>query len=138
MHDFWPENLPSHCCNALNRTLHAELRAAKQVEVNPLKHEIQDNVVSARVAGYFLIDRRAALGKEPYEALRTSIPSKLREPGKEEHDVAFRVGGRYRDHLTKLCVLYFLPAFPSFSFSSQSGRLPQSIQDPLSHFVLLF
>lgn len=70
------ENHPNHY-ETYNRTLRTELHTTEQVEANPTNQEAQENIVPARVAGYFLIklfDRRVALRRGPTQALQTRDP----------------------------------------------------------------
>ena len=131
---FWRENRPKYS-KAYDRTLRAEFHAAEQAEVDPTNQDAQDNVNSARIAGYLLLelfDRRTTLGEGPCKALRKSILSEVREPAEDEHDVVFSVGRWYHDHLMRLCTLCFFPSFLSFSNPLQSYPLPRGTLNPTS------
>ena len=85
--------------SAYNLTFNAERYATQN-------HDI----ISARVAGYFLIElfnRRAFITTEPCDRLSKRLQSEGREPGMSANDVVFQVGKLYRDRLIRLCAFNF-------------------------------
>ena len=87
--------------NAYNRILRAEQHAVQQ--------RAKEDIVSARVAGYLLLEFHAQsdiLGDRPCTSLVSLVvlpPPESADTGGNEHDVVFGVGKLCRDKLIRLC-----------------------------------
>ena len=102
------------------RILVAECQATEQVEGNPTNKVAKDDVISARVAGYLLIElwnRRMVLTEKPCQWLVRSLVSPHQDNG-DSCKTIFDVGHFCRDYFLRLC------AFDPF-------HIPFSIPTPL-------
>ena len=80
------------CSEAYYSILRAEGHAIEQAKANPTSLKARDNVVFARVAGYFLIElfnRREVLGETPCEALLLPLSH---EPTESGYETVFSTG----------------------------------------------
>lgn len=97
--------------SAYNTTLDAERHAVQQVEVNSSVQEAKDNVMFARVVGYFLLEffkRRAILSEEPCASLAKDIESSTHAGG-AAHEAVFVIGKRLHDCLLRMCAVGCFP-----------------------------
>jgi len=106
----------------------AEIYAAQQAGARPTNKEekdkieqAEDDIISARVAGYLLVElfrQREILTEEPCKRLLKELRSESREGG-DANDVVFQVGKLYRNKYIRLfrttTTAYPTPSFASFS-----------------------
>jgi len=100
-YDTWKHDWPQYL-SAYNLAFNAETYATQQPETDPSRN---DNIISARVAGYFLIElfnRHTSLTTEPCDRLSIELQWEGREPGMSANDVVFRIGKLYRDYFMRL------------------------------------
>jgi len=100
-YDTWKNHWPQYM-SAYNLAFNTETYATQQPETDPSRN---DNIISARVAGYFLIElfnRHTSLTTEPCDRLSIELQSEGREPGMSANDVVFRIGKLYRDYFMRL------------------------------------
>lgn len=118
------------CSEAYYSILRAEGHAIEQAKANPTSLKARDNVVFARVAGYFLIElfnRREVLGETPCEALLLPLSH---EPTESGYETVFSTG-KFLCNLIHLCACArSLFASLSFSVSQQSCHHPRSPLNP--------
>ena len=122
-------NYPS----AYERVYNTERHTVKQVEANPTNKEAEEDVISARVAGYLFVElfnRRTILSGGPCKSLVKQHISSPRESSDTGHDLVFRIGKWYREYFLRLCTFNFLPMPFGISVSLQFGHLPGSTQYP--------
>jgi hypothetical protein len=128
----WGNNQRSYL-SAYEMILNAERHADEKVKADPSNKEAKDQAISARVAGYLLLElynRRFTLYDGPAASLVKQILSESQEGG-SSHDVVFGVGKWHRDHLLRACAFnLFLTSF-GISISLQSVRPPRSTLNPL-------
>ena len=101
--------------SAYNLVLDAELHANER-----------DNLISARVAGYLLLElfnRRGILSEGPCASLVKQLNSPSRQ-GKSDIQVVFELGEFHRNHLLRLCGFDFSPALFGISLSSKFEQPP--------------
>ena len=118
--------------SAYNLALKAERHADEQVRDNPSNQQTKDNLISARVAGYLLLElfnRRGVLSEGPCASFVEQLNSPSRV-GKSGIQVVFELGEYYRNYLLRLCGFNFFPALFGISVSSQFEQPPQSTQHP--------
>ena len=111
--------------SAYNLVLDAELDAE-------LDADEKDNLISARVAGYLLLElfnRRGVLSEGPCASFVEQLNSPSRA-GKSGIHVVFELGEYYRNYLLRLCGFDFFPALFGISASSQFEQPPRSTQHP--------
>jgi hypothetical protein len=83
----WPD-----CRSAYDRVYNAEWHALQQVEANATSKETKQKLISARVAGYLLVElfnRRTILSEGPCASLVKKLISSPRVPGGTDHDLVF-------------------------------------------------
>ena len=117
----WLEHRSSYLC-AYEKVHNAECHAAQQTG-----REAEQNVISARVAGYLLVElyaRRAILSEAPCESLTKQLLSPPQEPGVTEYGLIFRIGELHREYFLRLCMFDFSPMLFSISISLQFGCPP--------------
>ena len=88
---------PCYCCTYAT-ILRAEQHATEQ--------EGEEDIISARVAGYFLLEFIAQsefFGENPCTSIISIITETPLYSGKNEHDVVFEFGELCRDKLLRLC-----------------------------------
>ena len=103
--------------NAYGRVLLAEHQAIKRVEDNPTDKAAQDDMISARVAGYLLIEfweRKGVLTDAPCLEIVRSLASPHRGGG-DACKTVFDVGKFYRDYFLRLCAFDPFHTPPSIS-----------------------
>ena len=118
--------------NAYNLVLDAECHVGKQVRDHPSNQQTKDNLISARVAGYLLLElfnRRGVLSEGPCASFVEQLNSPSRA-GKSGIHVVFELGEYYRNYLLRLCGFDFFPALFGISASSQFEQPPRSTQHP--------
>ena len=105
-YEIWREDRPQYL-SAYNLAFNAESHAAQQAEAEPT-NKAKDNIISARVAGYLLVelfDRREILTEGPCSRLSIELQSEDKEGG-DANDVVFKLGKLYRDRLMRLCAFH--------------------------------
>ena len=108
-----------------NLVLNAERHVDEQVRDHPSNRQATDNLISARVAGYLLLElfnRRRVLSGEPCASFVKQLNSPSQQ-GKSDIQV-FELGEYYRNHLLRLCGSDFFPALFGISLSSQFEQPP--------------
>ena len=93
----WQKHSPQYL-SAYNLAFNAEGYATKD-----------DDIISARVAGYFLIELfkwREILSTVPCDRLSIELQSESRKGG-SVNDVVFQVGKMYRERFIRLCAFIF-------------------------------
>ena len=93
--------------NAYKRVLFAESKAIDRAKANPTDQTAKDNMISAGVAGYLLIefwDRREVLTDAPFLDLAKSLVSPHQGNG-DSCETVFGVGKFFRDYFLRLCAL---------------------------------
>ena len=120
-YEVWREIQPNFV-GAYDAVLNAERHANEQTMIGP---EAKDNLISARVAGYLLLElynRRTTLADRPSSSLVKSIVSPSQDGGGSV-DVVFAVGKFYRNILLRMCAFgFFLPGSASQSPCSPYGQ----------------
>ena len=104
--------------SAYKRVLFAERQAIERVEDNPTGKTAQDDMISARVAGYLLIefwDRKGVLTDAPCLDIVRSLASPHRGSG-DPCKTVFDIGKFYRNYFLQLCA--FDPFHIPFSIST--------------------
>lgn len=99
----WSEHDPS-LRSAYDLTRQAEFQANTKIDANPSDHEAQENLISARVVGYLLIELfnlSWSLTPKPYKYLSREIRSESREHESAEGNV-YQLGKWYRDHFIRM------------------------------------
>ena len=89
----------------------AERYADEQVQANPSDRKAKENLTSARVAGYLLVElfnRRTILSEGPC----VSIVKHLEPKSGERNDLVFRIGEWLRSYFIRLCAfnLFLMPS----------------------------
>ena len=126
----WREYRPTYL-SAYSLAFDAENYATNQAEANENR---EDDIISARVAGYLLVELFTQLATErPCNSLAKQLLSQAQE-SEDTHDVIFRVGKWHRDHLLRCCVFNFFPTPLAISIFLQFENLPPST--PESHGAL--
>ena len=118
----WPKYRPTYF-SAYVKAYNAERHAVEQVEANPTNKEAEQNVISARIAGYLLVElfrRRTILSDGPCVSLVKQLISPPREPEDTDHDLVFRIGKWHREYFLRLCTFDFFPM--PFGISIDDGR----------------
>ena len=108
------------------------LRAYRLVLDAELHANGRDNLISARVAGYLLLElfnRRGVLSEGPCASLVKQLNSPSLTGG-NAIQVVFEVGKLHHNHLLRLCGFNFFPALFGISVSSQFEQPPRSTQHP--------
>lgn len=93
----------SRVSTAYDKILRAERHAVQQ--------KAEDNIMTARVAGYLLLEFCAQpdiFGDSPYTSLVSSVISPPWGAGDNEHDVIYHVGKRCRDKFIRLCAFHHI------------------------------
>jgi hypothetical protein len=124
----WPD-----CRSAYDRVYNAEWHALQQVEANATSKETKQKLISARVAGYLLVElfnRRTILSEGPCASLVKKLISSPRVPGGTDHDLVFDIGKWNRDYFLRLCTFDSFPMSFGISVSLQFGHLPGSTHYP--------
>lgn len=88
----------------------AERHADEQVKANPADRKAKDNLTSARVAGYLLVElfnRRTILSEGPC----VSIVKHLEPKSGDRNDLVFRIGELLRSHFLRLCAFNIFPIY---------------------------
>jgi hypothetical protein len=127
----------SQYLRAYLRAYNAEIYATQQAEANPTNKQAKDNIISARVAGYLLVElfrQREILTKEPCRYLSKGLLSEDQEDG-DANDTVFKVGKFYRNKLIRLCAFYFFHMSFDISIYLQFGKPPRHTPHP--HRILL-
>ena len=130
-YEAWREVQPNFV-SAYNAVLNAERHANEQVMIGR-DPEAKDNLISARVAGYLLLelyDRRTTLADRPSSRLVKSILS-LSQDGGGPVDTVFAVGKFYRNFFLRMCAFGFFSTWFGISISLQSVRPARGIPDTL-------
>ena len=105
----WRSDRPDYL-RTYDMVLAAERHADDQVKANPSDRRAKDNLISARVAGYLLVElfnRRAILSEGPC----ISIVKYLEPRSGDRDDLVFGIGGWLRSYFLRLC------AFDLYSMS---------------------
>jgi len=109
--------------DAYNTILDAERHAVQEVEADSSNQEAMDNIVFARVAGYFLLEffkRRAILSEGPCVSLAKRVGSNPR--GRDgTHAIVFGVGKSYYGRLLHTCAFGFFPTSSTSQLPCRSG-----------------
>ncbi|KAF8259704.1 hypothetical protein EI94DRAFT_1750815 [Lactarius quietus] len=101
-YEIWREDRPQYLV-AYNLAFNAEKYATQHAEAEPT-NEVKDNIISARVDGYLLVElfnRRAILTEGPCIYISKELRSEDREGG-DANDTVFKVGNFYRDRFLRL------------------------------------
>jgi hypothetical protein len=118
----WKKDWPQYL-GAYNLAFNAERDATEN-----------DDIISARVAGYLLVELfnwSNILTMCPCDQLSNELQSKSQEPGGSVNDVVFKIGKMYRDRFIRLCAfLFFLHTSFNLSISLQLGRQPRRTPPP--------
>jgi len=100
-YEIWREDRPQYL-SAYNLAFNAEKYATQQAEADPSNNlRAKDNIISARVAGYILVEffnRRAILTEGPCRYLSIELN---RDDG-DANDAVFNVGKFHRNHFLRL------------------------------------
>ena len=83
-----------------------------------IRQQWQENVISARVAGYLLLEfdaRSEILGEQPCASIVEEVTSQHQVSGQKERDVVFEVGRQYRNKLLRACAFDYLPYVARYS-----------------------
>lgn len=118
--------------DAYNAILDAARHIDELLEASPSDKKAKDNLISARVAGYLLLelfDRRTILSGRPYALLAEQIKSSSRE-GPTTHDVVFEVGQWHRDYFIRTCAF---GSFPTLFGTSVSFKCRPDIYQGVPH-----
>ena len=108
LYEEWRSASPDYL-NAYDKIFKAERHVVQQVETNPANEEEKENLISARVAGYLLVElfnRRAILSERACASLAKQLMSEPRKPGDTDQDLVFGIGSRYREYLLRSCIIY--------------------------------
>ena len=118
---------------AYNLVLDAECHANEQVRDNPSNQQAKDDLISARAAGYLLLElfnrRRGVLSEGPCASFVKQLNSPSRQ-GKSGIQLVFELGKYHRDRLLRSCGFDFFPALLGVSVFSQFKQQPQSTHHP--------
>ena len=109
--------------SAYERIHFAECQATERVKGNPTDKTAQDDVISARVAGYLFIEfwnRRKALTDAPCLEIVRSLASP-HQGGGDPRSTVFDIGKFYRDCFLQLCAFdpFHIPLVPQLPCSSR-------------------
>ena len=113
-------------------------RRILEAEARAVQDGADENVISARVIGYLLLElyaRCPTLGDQACSKVIQEVISLSQDSEHDEHDVVLMVGKRHRDHLIRGCRLDYLSVLFKISVaSSQDTR--QAIHPAfLTHFA---
>ena len=128
-YESWREIQPNFV-SAYDAVLNAERHANERAMIGP---EAKDNLISARVAGYLLLEpynRRTTLADRPSSSLVKSIVSPSLDGGGSV-DTVFAVGKFYRNILLRMCAFGFFATRFGISISLQSVLSTRGIPNPL-------
>jgi len=107
-----PEPAPPDYLSAYDKIFKAERHAVQQVEINTANEEEKENLISARAAGYLLVElfnRRAILSERACASLAKQLMLEPRKPGGTDYDLVFDIGSRYREYFLRSCMFDFFP-----------------------------
>ena len=91
-----------------------------QAERDAVERQAEGDIVSARVAGYLLLEFHAQsdfFGDRACTSVVTQVMSRSQDASNDEHGVIFEVGRLFRDKFIRLC------AFDQFSRVAFHPRL---------------
>ena len=128
-HDTWQKYWPQYL-SAYNLALNAETYATQQAEADPAQN---DNITSARVAGYLLLEffhLRDILTTGACEQISKELHLENQEPGGSVNDVVFKIGKFYRDRFIRLCMFHFLHTSFDLIFLQSGGQQPRITPHP--------
>jgi hypothetical protein len=117
-----------------------------QAEALAIQDEANENIISARVAGYLLLElyaRRGILGDQPCATVIDEIMSPSQDGGANSErdviDVVFEIGRWYQDRLIRACAFDYFTVCPSFNISVvlKSGRTLSHTPQPRPHALQL-
>ena len=116
-------------------------RRILEAEAQAVQDGADENVISARVIGYLLLElyaRCPTLGIQACSKVIQEVISLSQDSEHDEHDVIFMVGERHRDHLIRGCRLDYLSVLFNISVvSSQDTRqaVHPSFLTPFASFL---
>ena len=87
-------------------------RRILEAEARAVQDGADENVISARVIGYLLLElytRCPTLGDQAWSKVIQEVVSLSQDSEHDEHDVVFMVGQRHRDHLIRGCAPDYSP-----------------------------
>jgi len=81
-------------------------RMILQAEQYAVQQQAEEDIISARVVGYLLLELDAqpsTFGDGPCASIVKQVTSPPQDAGDNEHNVVFNVGKLYRDKLIRMC-----------------------------------